>query len=239
MAKQLNDTDYSWFNANEYELQHRLDFTDWALMLTVRVALKDEYRSQLASSSLEAQARKQFWDDYSKSVSISEYLTRKQKEKLPLPWRAPPLAEVTRDMLIPERRKWTITWMIAMSGCRVLLINPWTNYEDLKKRFDQWLRELGQEFGSPFKRRGRRGANIGVTKLHLRSWANHSILAVFDLDFHSEVFSKKPLSRSTLHQMINPKSRNAAEWAKRARRLVQQAVSGREFVIAKARSEAK
>jgi hypothetical protein len=239
MVKQLDDADYSWFNADEYELQHRLDFTDWALMLTVRVALKDEYR-RLASSSLDARARKQFWDKYSKSVSIKGYLTNKQTEQIPLPWQPPPLAELTYDILIPERRKRIITFLIALSGCRVLMINPRANYEDLKKQFDQWLRKLGKDFGSPFKRRGRKGANLGVTKLHLSSWANHSILAVFDLDFHSEVFAKKPLSRSALHNMIRPTSQDdPAEWAKTARHLVKQVVDGREFLNVQAQSEAK
>jgi hypothetical protein len=236
MATQSDDPDYSWFNSEEYELQHSFDVTDWAVMLNARVTPKNEYQGQLAG--LSAGVRKQLWDQYCKSVSIRDYLTKKQKEEVPLPWRVPPLHDVTDEILFPERRERIVTWLIAISGCHVLLVNPWTGHEHLKKQFDKWLRDLRQKFGSPFKRRGRRGANIGVTTLHLRSWADHRVLAVFDLDFHSEVFGKKPLSRSTLHKMTNPRSPNAAEWAKRARQLVQQAVTGLEFLIAQARSEA-
>jgi hypothetical protein len=232
------EPDYSWFNREEYELQRHLDFADWAVLLEMRLSLRKEYQTQLASN-LDHRARKQFWDDYCKSVSIKKYLEKKQEEISALPWRGPPLVEVTGAMLSPERRDRVITWMIAMAGYRVLLINPWSNYESLKKEFDRWLRKLGQEFRPPFRRRGPPGANIEVTKLHLKSWVNHGILAVFDLDFCSEVFATRPLSRSALHKRIDPKSPNAAEWAKRARHLVQQAVDGLEYLTVQARNGGK
>ena len=148
--------------------------------------------------------------------------------------------EVTSELLLPDRRERTIGVFMGLSGYRALLVNPWADYEDLKKRFDQWLRELRQEFGSPFKRRGRPGTNLGVTKLHLSSWAYHSILAVFDLDFYTEVFAKKPLSRSALHEKIRPTAQeDPAEWAKTARHLVKQVVDGREFLRVQAQHGAK
>jgi hypothetical protein len=205
-------------------------------MLKLRVTLKEQYQP----SGLDEQGRKQFWDQYCKYVSLPLYLIIKRSAKtLGLGWRPPPLVEVTREMMNPRDREQIVTWMVAMSGCRMLQINPWSNSELLKERFDQWLCGLRKEFDPPFKRRGRPGANIRVTKLHLNSWANHSILAVFDLDFHSKVFGKRPLSRSDLHEKINPVSSNAAEWAKNARVLVQRAVKGLEFLIVQAQSGAE
>jgi hypothetical protein len=234
----LTETDeqnYPWFNQGEYGLQRCLGATDWALMLQIRVSLRERYQSEVASR-LDKAGRKQFWEVYCKSVSLRKYLKQKQEGTTPaLPWAAPAFAEVTSELLIPQHRERIITWMVAMSGCRVLQINPWASYDTLKKRFDQWLRELRKEFQPPFKRRGRPGANIQVTKLHFQSWADHSILGVFDLDFHSEVFGKRPLSRSALHKIINPNSPDAIEWAKRARKLVQQAVDGLEYLIVEAR----
>jgi hypothetical protein len=239
MANQFDEADHSWFNAEEYKLQHRLDVAGWAEMLKVRVALKEQYQNHPDRKS-NIREREQFWAEYCKSVAISNFFKKKHDPKGPAPpSRSSLLVEVTSELLSSEQRERIIGWWMGMSGYRALLVNPWANYDDLKKQFDQWLRKLGKEFESPFKRRGRPGTNIGVTKLHLSSWADHSVLAVFDLDFHSEVFAMKKLSRSTLHKMIGPESPNAVEWAKRARHLVQQAVSGREFVIAKARSEAK
>jgi hypothetical protein len=205
-------------------------------MLKLRVTLKEQYQP----SGLDERDRKRFWDEYCKSVSLKEYLKNKRKGKIPrLEWRPPPLVEVTREMMNPQDRERIVTWMVAMSGCRMLQINPWSNYEFLKERFDQWLRGLGKEFEPPFKRRGRPGANIRVTKLHLNSWANHSILAIFDFDFYREVLGKRPLSRSDLHKKIQPRSPNAAEWAKNARGLVQEVLNGLEFLIAQAQSGAE
>jgi len=187
-------------------------------MLNSRVTLKEQYQS----SSLDERGRKQFWDGYYKSVSLKEYLKNKRNGKIPrLEWRPPPLVEVTREMMNPQHRDRIVTWMIAMSGCRMLQVNPWSDYELLKKKFDQWLRGLRKEFEPPFKLRGRPAANIRVTKLHLHNLANHSILAVFDLDFHSKVFGKRRLSRSDLHKKIKPVNPDVAEWAKNARGLVQ------------------
>jgi hypothetical protein len=234
MSPQTDQPEYAWFNREEYELQRCLAFKDWALMLRIRLDFKKTYQKQPASI-FQSRERKQFWGDYCKSVSLKEYLKKKQDGVSALPSREPPLLDVTAEMLTPEQSQQVITWMIAFGGSRVLLINPWANHGLLKKEFDRWLRDLGQQFPSPFKRRGRPGANIEVTKLHLESWVSHSILAVFDLDFYSEVFSRRPLSRSALHKIIDPKSPNAVEWAKRARHLVQQAINGLEFLTVEAR----
>jgi hypothetical protein len=229
MPPQTDKPDYSWFNRDEYELQRCLAFEDWSRMLHIRL----DFKKKLASIS-EKRERKQFWDDYCKSVSLKEYLKKKQEGVSALPSREPPLVEVTAEMLTPEQSQRLITWTIAFAGSRVLLINPWANHELLKEEFDRWLRHLGQQFPSPFKRRGRPGTNIAVTELHLKSWVDHSILAVFDFDFYSEVFSRRPLSRSALHKIIDPESPNAVEWAKRARKLVQQAINGLEFLTVQA-----
>jgi hypothetical protein len=235
MPTQTDEADYSWFNREEYELQRCLASEDWALMLKIRLDFKKKYQGQL-TSIFDKRERKQFWDDYCKSVSLKEYLKKKQEGVSALPSRVPPLQEVTAEMLTPSGSQLVITEMIVWQGTRALLINPWASHGLLKKEFDRWLRHLKQQFPSPFKRRGRPGANIGVTKLHLKSWANHSILAVFDLDFYSEVLSRRPLSRSALHKIIDPESPNAVEWAKRARRLVRQVIDGLEFLTVEARS---
>jgi hypothetical protein len=142
-------------------------------------------------------------------------------------------------MLLPERWDRILTWTIAMSGCRLLQINPWASQEVLKKRFEQLLLKLGRAYKPPFKRRGRRAANLEVTPLDLDRWVNHSILAVFDLDFYSEVFAKRRLSRSDLCKKVDPKTSDAVEWAKTARQLLQEVVDGLEFLIAQAQPGAE
>jgi hypothetical protein len=238
MANQLNDADYSWFDAKEYQLQHRLDIAGWAEMLKMRVDSKKQYQNHVDSKS-DIRERKQFWNEYCKSVSINGFLNNR---KGPAAQR-PPLTEITRELRqsSPEQLQRIVLWRFAMRGYRALLVNPWAKDEDLKKQFDQWLRKLRKEFRSPFKRRGRPAANVGVTEHHLGSWAFHSILAVFDLDFHSEVFAKKPLSRSALHKMIRPTNTqdDPAEWAKRARQLLKRVIDGQEFLAVQSQSGAE
>jgi hypothetical protein len=122
-------------------------------MLYERVVLRFQYQAML-TSSLDDLERKRFWDEYCKSVSLTEHLKRKKDEKIPsLPPRAEPLVDVTHEMLSPERWDRILTWIIAMSGCRLLQINPWASHEVLKTKFEQWLLEF-RKHNPPFKRRG-------------------------------------------------------------------------------------
>jgi hypothetical protein len=233
---QLKKSDCSWFERDAYEAQRQFALDDWATMLTLRVGARDNYQTH---PIIDTEQKKQFWDQYSKFVSPKWSREKKPLGLFPaLPWRGPALVDATHDTLGPEREK-IVTWQVAMSGCRVLLVNPWASDDFLKEQFEKWLRQFRAEFHVPFKRRGRRGTNLGVTKLHFDTWANHSILAVFDLDFYAEVVRKRPLSMVDLYSLIGPTSKDAEEWAKEARKYLHAAVGGLEFLVVQAQSGAK
>ena len=126
MPPQTDEPDYSWFNREEYELQRQFEFADWALMLNIRLDFKKKYQRQ-RTSIFDKRARKQFWDDYCKSVSLKAYL-KKQKGVSALTSRGLPLVEVTHEIM-SDLRDEVITWQIVFPGSRVLLINPWANQE--------------------------------------------------------------------------------------------------------------
>jgi hypothetical protein len=226
-------SDYQWFQREDYAPQREfIELVDWAWMLGVRLVLSD-----IDLNLMPPERKETFWHEFQQRVCPRIYLERKRRGELPpRPLASPAVRDVTHEILGPGAEK--IANALAF-GQRVLLIDPWASDESLERDFGQCLRQQRTEMHFPFRRPGRPSPKIGIKPRYFSRWADHSILAVYDLKFYGEVFQKTPLKGAALHEAIGPDSEDPEEWAKKARRLLKQAIDGFPFLIAQARSGGK
>jgi len=241
-SSKFNASDYPWFKREDYAPQREfIELTDWAWMLGVRLVLSD-----VDLTVMPPERKETFWHDFQHRVCPKTYLEKKRRGEIPprsfVPH--PAVRDVTYEIQGPGVKK--IENALEF-GRRLLLIDPWASDESLKTHFDQYLRLLRNEVPVPFKRSGRPGSNSGITPLYFNRWAEHSILAVFDLNFYTRIFRKPRLTREALYESIiapvnegdGDSTTDPEEWGKKAKRLLKEAIDGIPFLVVQAGSGAK
>ncbi len=248
MAAKWTNIPPNWFDAANYEATRTLDARGWAIMLWVR----QEYQEQLkilrekvanfagARARLRTRAKQALWDTFFKDARLSNAdlgpgIDLPSGLNLPRVTALDDFTDgVTRDPTILDQ---IIEFQVGSLGHRLLAIDPTTPDTTLKRAFEKWLTKLRESRPSPIQRRGPRSINSEISPSILAGWANHQVLAVHDLDFHTDLFEAPKLSYDALFSLLGPSVNsanpgNAEEWGRSARAAAKKALAATDALIA-------
>ena len=217
----LNADAPSWFNLADYEYVHSLDALGWYRALAIREEYAEFFDwSARREFGLDQQP---FWDEFRQETSPKN-LTGEPPDLLePQAERVAALEEIPANIFTdPEKAHAFAYSELGVADKKAISIDLTAPDTLLLASFRSWLRGVRDEHPLSLKRRGvsGRSPNIEVTNDHFDSWAEHQILACFDLDFWSKIFGHKRLPHRVICNLLKPDlppETDPLEWGRYAR----------------------
>jgi hypothetical protein len=212
----------AWFNLADYAEARNFNVSDWSVMLSHR-----QLWSQIPNYTRNApeEQKAKFWDAYLGDVLPSNIRANRgfsllrgwDHEGLTTP--PPCIADITEECSKGLARVVRgLTYEKQFFGTRILTVNMTAPDTVIKQGVADWLREKRERSPFPARRRGKPSANFEITGDHIRSWVEHKILAVLDLDFYAQIFGIRRLIHQALGDLLQcPFGIDAKDWGRAAR----------------------
>jgi hypothetical protein len=216
--------DPKWFKrANYAAYMNSLDHLGWYRALEVRRS----FRGNLEWEETQAPQPDALWDRFLEDIDPVHFSELK---------RSAPIEELSAESLAGRRGRALAYWNLVIPARGVTAIDLQADDNVLREAFESWLAAERQRTPLPIERRGRPAQNVEVTEHHLARWRQYQVLAVFDLDFWSEVFGKTEVTHAELAGLLEPDLlADPKEWGREARKALNEALACVDMLAYQAR----
>lgn len=218
-----------WFRVSEYAYTKDLDAAEWFRALSIRRRYDSLHReSQQREDTLHPDVlaefpfdRECFWKNF-REVTSPDALENSEAKALEdrdeqisaeshgtdshRPEHIKPIEEISEDTLRDNEKVQALAdYDLNVEGKVLLVVDRETPDPALIEAFKAWLISDRVQHPLPVSRRGRKALNVQITNEHLSRWRKYQVLAVFDLDFWTQIFGLPRISHSNLCGFVAPK----------------------------------